>query len=610
MKKLFALLILNLCTAFAANQYVAGIVFTNQPVDGNSLTVNGSTVTFKSSVTSPSTQVAIGATLSDTANNFVSHTVNFPYSGISPSVLSVTNVYLVADTIDFVITASKSGSWGTLLVTPNSIVIRPTVLPLSSVTPLTFRTNLANWLVLALRDYPSTNFPAGLPVFTNYIDLSSPKTIDANWLVRGATILSNANQKIDGGNITNTWLRKVFLKNDASNPNGILTYNVSAVRFGIVAPDASGFLSFYDAAGGEVPNTPFNTTALPTTSGTYIWRGLGDARYGQLAGVNVWSGTSNYFSTLMRGENIQGIITNATIGVTNLFWTGSAVGSGDLQITNASPTIHVSETGVAADQGRWRIRADGSTFYIDALKDDGTLGGTAISINRSGFNPTFVNIKGFTADGGGSIDGDLTVLGRSFLYGKSYVGANVAPTDTSGITFALGLLNSSATASADPSYGTALWSYAGEAFYRTPTTSEGSGQNNRIHNRGEQFFGTGSAYSLTTSYAEVVFGATFRAVLPSAGTYLIQAVIAVDADATTGVDSILGKFRNFSDSADVTSSERTISFVPNAKRGQLILQNIITVAATKDIRVHAKNGTSARGSIYATESSISYVRLY
>jgi hypothetical protein len=608
MKKLFALLILNLCTAFAANQYVAGIVFTNQPTDGNSLTVNGSTVTFKTSVTSPSTQVAIGATVSDTANNFVSHTVNFPYSGISPSVLNVTNVYLVADTIDFVITASKSGSWGTLLVTPNSIVIRPTVLPLSSVTPLTFRTNLANWLVLALRDYPSTNFPAGLPVFTNYVDVSSPKTITANWLISGAATLSNANQKIDGGNITNTWLRKVFLKNDASNPNGILTYNVSAVRFGIVAPDASGFLSFYDAAGGEVPNTPFNTTALPTTSGTYLWRGLADSRYARIDAGNVFS-AANTFNGITTLNNYTGTGTNIVAGFLKAWVSQNMVNQGSWELTNSAPTMYLSESGVAANKGRWRLNVDGQILSIDSLNDDGTFDQRWFSIDRSVGAP-FVQVKEFIADGGGTFDGNMVVGGNSYLLGKVYVGTDTAPTDTSGITVPLGLVDSSATASANPAYGTALWSYAGEAFYRTPTTSEGAGQNNRIHNRGEQFFGAGSAYALTTSYAEVVFGATFRAQLPSAGTYLLQAVIAVDADATTGTDSILGKFRNFSDSADVASSERTVSYIPNAKRGQLILQNIITVSAAKDIRVHAKNATSARGSIYATESSISYVRLY
>jgi hypothetical protein len=610
MKNLIALLLLSLCTAFAAdNQYVAGIVVTNQPADADSLTVNGATMTFKSSVTTPSTQVAIGATTSDTANNLLSHIVNYPLTGISPAALNGTNIYLVGDVLNFVITASKVGSWGTLTVTPNSIVIRPMILPLSAVTPLTFRTNLANWTVLGLRDYTGTNFPAGIPLFTNYVDVSSPKNITASWLSSGAVIFSNILQRWDGGDLTNAWAKKIFLKNDGAHPNGIMLYNISAVRAGIAAPDASGFLTHYDGSGGETPSTPFGTTALATTSGTYLWRALADGRYGQLQATNYWTGTSNWFTTLLRAENFQGIITNTTGGFTNVYWSGALSGSGFLEISNAAPTIYLSETGQTADKGRWRMKVDNKVLEIDQLTDAGAVAYTPFSINYNVTPPT-VAIAGFFADGNASIDQTLTVNGSSQLFGKVYVGANAAPTDATGITLGLGLLTSSTTASADPAFGTAFWTYGGEAFYRTPTTSEGGGQNNRIHNRGEQSFGGGSAYSLTTSYAEVTFGSTFRVVLPSAGTYLLQAALAVDADATTGLDSILGKFRNFSDSTDVTSSERTIAYVPNGKRGQLVLQNIITVSASKDIRVHAKNATSARGSIASTESSISYVRLY
>jgi hypothetical protein len=221
-----------------------------------------------------------------------------------------------------------------------------------------------------------------------------------------------------------------------------------------------------------------------------------------------------------------------------------------------------------------------------------------------------VAIAGFFADGNASIDQTLTVNGHSLLSGMTYLGAVTDPTDATGITYGLGLANSATTASGDPAFGAAIWSYSGETFYRNAAVNDGSGQNNRVHNRGEQLFGSGSDYALSSGYGEITFGATFRVSLPTAGTYLVEAVLAVDADASTGLDEISAKFRNFTDSTDVASSERTLSGISSGKRGQLVLQNIMTVSAPKDIRVYAKNGTFPRGSIDSVESSISYIRLY
>lgn len=616
MKNLLCLWILTAVTAFAANnKYFVTVNYTGVPADGNTLVLDGVTSTFKTVVVTPSTQIQIGATAADTAANTITHFAQFPLLKVSltQDPAAPTKIYFVADEINFVMTASVTGTWGTAQVTVRAITLSPLNLPMSDMippnVPINIRTNMANYLVIGLRDYATTNFPAGNPLFTNYVDISSPKTISAVWLLTGANILSNATQRIDGGDITNSWLKKVFLKNDSTHPNGFMLFNLSGVRAGIAASDVSGFLTHYDGAGGETPNTPFGTTALPTTSGTYLWRALADGRYGQLQATNYWTGTSNWFTTLLRAENFQGIITNTTGGFTNAYWTGRLSGSGLLEISNSAPTLYLSETGQTTDKGRWQLKVDNKVLEIDQLTDAGAVAYTPFAINYNVTPPT-VSIAGFFADGNASIDQTLTVNGQSLLYGKAYIGANTAPTDGTGITAGIGFVNSSSTASADPAFGGALWSYGGETFYRTVTVGEGAGQNNRIHNRGEQLFGSGSAYSLTTSYAEVTFGATFREVLPSAGTYLVQAVLAVDADATTGGDSILAKLRNFSDSTDITSSERTITYVPNGKRGQLVLQNIVTVSASKDIRVQAKNTTLARGSIASTESSISYVRLY
>jgi hypothetical protein len=255
------------------------------------------------------------------------------------------------------------------------------------------------------------------------------------------------------------------------------------------------------------------------------------------------------------------------------------------------------------------MKVDNKVLEIDQLTDAGAVAYTPFSINYNVTPPT-VAIAGFFADGNASIDQTLTVNGSSQLFGKVYVGANAAPTDATGITLGLGLLTSSTTASADPAFGTAFWTYGGEAFYRTPTTSEGAGQNNRIHNRGEQSFGGGSAYSLTTSYAEVTFGSTFRVVLPSAGTYLLQAALAVDADATTGwirflASSAISQTRQTS----LQASERSPT-CQMASAGNWSCKTSSRCPRVKTSAFSRRTRPVRAGSIASTESSISYVRLY
>ena len=73
--------------------------------------------------------------------------------------------------------------------------------------------------------------------------------------------------------------------------------------------------------------------------------------------------------------------------------------------------------------------------------------------------------------------------------------------------------------------------FGGEWLYRSSASSEGAGQVNRVHNRAAEVVGSGSDYALTGSTAQIDFGGTDAEfnTLPTAGTYLVTAVVTVTA---------------------------------------------------------------------------------
>jgi hypothetical protein len=245
------------------------------------------------------------------------------------------------------------------------------------------------------------------------------------------------------------------------------------------------------------------------------------------------------------------------------------------------------------------------------LNDDGTLGGNALNVVRTGSGITQVNIPAFTADGGGTIDGALTVAGDAFVKTMVYAGASSPPTPTAGLDSGLGLVNAATTATGDPTFGSVNWSFGNEWFYRSGAANEGNGKNNRVHNATVQSVAVGSAYNLTTSYAQIANGVSAEVLLPTPGTYLLLATVTVDADVTTGNDRIYTKLFNSSDSLSVANSERMVSNIPNNKRGQVITQCVYAITGSnKTIQLYGKNQDAARGTVFADQTTLAFVRLY
>jgi len=186
--------------------------------------------------------------------------------------------------------------------------------------------------------------------------------------------------------------------------------------------------------------------------------------------------------------------------------------------------------------------------------------------------------------------------------------SNVLATEPASLVGGL-VIKDGTAASADPTTGSALWSIGGAFQYRTSGANDGSGATNHLHNRAAQQAGVGTDYTLTNSTAQVAFGTTNASVvLPTAGTYLIQANVSIINGATAD-DIYDAKLRNTTDSSDVGVNKK-VSGGPASGRVNIVLSELVTVAAaSKVITIFAFNETAARGTVESTTTDIRYVRL-
>jgi hypothetical protein len=114
---------------------------------------------------------------------------------------------------------------------------------------------------------------------------------------------------------------------------------------------------------------------------------------------------------LLDGINSAGFLQVSTYQALTPTWTGahtfgngalfSLVGSStpglaSLEIGNASPILELNETDQGADAKRWQIRSTGSSFFIRALNDAGTVARGVLEATRTGAALTNINFGNVT----------------------------------------------------------------------------------------------------------------------------------------------------------------------------------------------------------------------
>jgi hypothetical protein len=600
MRNLFATALLTLCSLLcsvqAANHYTVVVELTGNPSDGDTLVAQGTTKTFKATVTSPSTQIEIGASAAATAANIVAHFEEYQLANISPigDPVTTTVVYLVANQVDLVMTGSMTGSWGTVDVSITSLTSSPLVLPLSLEPANQERTNAANYIILGIRDYATTNFAATTPALVYFVSTTETQTIS------GAKTFTNAANVFDGGRITNftgadfdtVWAGLLNVAGDIGITN-------TTPRFIIYDSDAGANekYSVITAGSGEFQINLYNDAFSSFNTAFQIRRTgstVDDIYFGaplDVTGGGTFAGTVT--APIVSSTNLTGILTNAnaylhSLWVSNIFM---APGGNGLWITNTGPTISLYESDAPTDEKMWKLIAANGDLTLQTRSDSGLGSTTIFTIERDSFSTVnFIMEGGFTAQTANI----LNELVASTIYASSQIFSPLA------------VLTNTTSSGTDPANGVKLFAVSGEGFYR----EVGSGGDRRIHNTASQSVGAGTDYPFTTSYAQVTFGSGGNTItLPTAGTYLVTADVAVQSGATANA-VFAAKLYNASAATDIVNSERQISSLPASQRDQLLLQNIVTVSSATTLHLYAKNITDNTGSIDSVETKLGYVRLY
>src|SRR5687768_13248079 len=117
MKKLISILFLLSAIGCQSADYVrTTVTFTGIPADGDTLVVNASTKTFKTTVTTPPSEILRGGTIAATHASTYAHYGAYPVAGVSVT----TNGTTVIDFYGSSLVVTGTGSWFTMLHATNS----------------------------------------------------------------------------------------------------------------------------------------------------------------------------------------------------------------------------------------------------------------------------------------------------------------------------------------------------------------------------------------------------------------------------------------------------------------------------------------------------------
>lgn len=578
--------LLGVCQA-AQVVRIATVTFTNLPADGNTITINGSVRTFKTAVTSASTQVAIAANTNAMALAYATQLGTYPYTDVS--VHQQGAVVFLAGKADGALSASMAGSWGTVSVATRTLTNYTTILPFSAY-PVALRDDMGDLLVDALSVYPTTSIPANAVAMANFLDLTEAQTATGTKTFTRADIATlnmTAHGLFSGAfSLTNTSPIIHFADTDASANNK---------RTQIIADQAAFLVKFLNDAGSSSSNV-FEITK--------------DSTFGS-------SGAR--FRTRLTADYIYGtVITNSLLtnitGINSEYAELAYTVIGDLfSITNDTPQFVMWDTDAASGLRGWRWLHDDGILRLQLGNDSADFTGTTkevMSFVRTGTDNTDVTV---TIRSPVSILGGMSLSGADFLDGDPgfrtpgyFIVSDGTETLPDGFLGGLFLAPGSSPIVA-PSGGMVAWNSGGELAYR----NDGDTVDQRYHNRTATTQGVGTDYTLTASTAAVDFGTTdpnFTA--PTSGTYLIFGQIAFTAAGTSAPDSFRWKLRNTTAGADITGADHELTNLAANELGDGSFMHTATLTASDVVALYAHNNTSARGLVNSARTRIGYVRLY
>ena len=595
--------ILLLCFAFevhADSFTTVKVVFSALPADGDTITVNGDVRTFKTTVTTAATQITRGASAAAAAANYFAQVTAYPYTSINPAQNSTT-ISLIGN-INVSVTASKTGSWGSVAATVNSLTQKTLNLPLA-LEPSATRAPMANYIVDALNTNATTEIKQTATTAAQLVGVSNTQTITGTKTMTATTL--------SGGVATNTQLKKVIVPYIAGGvAQGTYYRNSGGTDASVIFADSDGFPVMYSVSAG-VPASPLEI--LPT-DGHVLNKLLGNYLYPQLAAKpNVFLGTNRFAqitNTVIAGGSMTNtMLTNVVIGATAAYMTNADLTATTLRgattVSNQTTSLlRFSNSAASADEKHWDQQTVGPAMTHTVYSDDFLSSYTWLAVARTAASVSAIALASSGTIGIGS-SGIMTLNGsRVTMPNTLVIGTDMSPaaSQTAGLQ-----LNNGTAATAAPASGVAVYAASDDLLYwRTGDSVPGRG-----HNATAKVVGSGTDYSFGgTTYVRIDFGGTDpEIVLPTAGTYTLTVLVPV-VNGATAVDAYSFKLYNSTDAADIADSEQTNSALPASGQGQVVLIANITVTASKTIQLYGKNATAARGSVKSTQTLLRYVREY
>lgn len=627
----------------AVDCITATIQITNAPSAADTLDVNSDTRTWYVAVTNPATEILIGATPEASTTNLWNHTVAAPFSGPIIPRWDATNQISLIGAVGEAMAVTASGTWATVTYSTQAVTLLYTVRVPITGEDASIRTNIATLLATNMTEFSQLPFAEYSTLMQNAVGLTSTQTISGPKTWSGANTFANINTTnlVNHGNavsspgVTGNLSEQFGTSAEATNDLS-LAVGYSAFAGGAASMSVGNASRATDSAsmavGSGAEATAPNAVAVGTSSsaGGEESLALGNQAsaaydYSIAIGSLATATTTNQIilgnaghSTLIEGDlHVAGTTTLAgfsgtAASVTNGTFTGPTLISGkqtglpfesyDTDSTTlqlgldalASGTETVAAGHISEATGNYST-AVGSTAVADMNYS------TAIGY---GSDTTVTNQIRL-----GTASETVSMPGPACVGGNASIGSDAA-TFPASLAGGLYLVNGTA-ASADPGGGAALWSASGVLQYRTSGSSEGAGGICYVHNRAAETVGSGTGYTLTTSYALVDFSGTDPDVtLPSAGTWLILATIQWQADAAGAGDHIYYRLYNVTDSTDVSNTEIHTTDTLNSCYQLAHITGLLTTTTAKRVRLEGKNATSARGVVMSTGTKLTYIRLY
>lgn len=305
----------------AVDQITVAVTVTNAPSDGNTITLNSSTRTWRTTPAAPNTEVTINADVATSATNLFNHFSNYPQASATLG-WTATNAFNVTFIPGLAVTDSLVGTWGTLTRSTNSITSSYQILVPGAAHPTqSVATNLFSLLASDLATYSTNKFPAvstGV-LMDNYVDISSFQTIGGDKVFTGG-VLFLGSTNLFGSSVAVPALGKFYF-----NGGSKLIFDTASLVQDI---GATKFWNFEATADGEtvfrwLDSTNFFNAHIRDNGHTYT----GTNTFDLLTGSTIDASAITKFTNL----------TGSSGNITNVLNWGGALYSGT--ITNAAVTL-------------------------------------------------------------------------------------------------------------------------------------------------------------------------------------------------------------------------------------------------------------------------------